>query len=164
MKLISKDGKVFNKINILDLLFVAILLFLVFLSAIKMMGKDFDDISMNSEIRNIEIKFLVEGEKGYLDSIKPGDRLGETKQYLNAYVDSVYIEEVEAVNADSMGNAVISTDPLIERAVVIVTATLPYENLSYKLGKQEIRQGKIIFLESDFYRYHAQIESVKVVD
>ncbi len=164
MKLISKDGKVFNKINILDLLFIAILLFLVFLSAIKMMGKDFDDISMNSEIRNIEIKFLVEGEKGYLDSIKPGDRLGETKQYLNAYVDSVYIEEVEAVNADSMGNAVTSTDPLMERAVVIVTATLPYENLSYKLGKQEIRQGKIIFLESDFYRYHAQIESVKVVD
>ena len=164
MKMISKEGKVLNKINILDLLFVAAIAFLIFLSIIKMMGKDLDDISLNSQIRTIEVKVSVVMDKGYLDTIRVGDRLGETKQHLEAYVESIKIEPVMVTNPDSEGNPVVSEDPLKEKASVVFKATIPYESSSYKLGKQELRQGKIIFLESDFYRYFAQIESIKVVD
>ena len=164
MKLINKEGRVFNKINVLDLLFLAAIAFLIFLSVIKMMGKDLDDISINSEMRTIKVQVSIVMDKGYLDTIQIGDRLGETKQYLEAYVESVEIESIETTNADSEGNPVTMTDPLRERAKVVFEATLPYENMSYKLGKQELRQGKIIFLESDFYRYPAQIESIKVVN
>jgi hypothetical protein len=164
MKLINKEGKVFNKINVLDLVFVAVIAFLIFLSVIKMMGKDLDDISLNSEMRTIQVQVSVVMEKGYLDTIRVGDRLGETKQYLEAYIESVEIHPVDITFIDSEGVPVPSIDPLMEKAVVIFKATIPYENMSYKLGKQELRQGKIIFLESDFYRYSAQIESIKVVN
>jgi hypothetical protein len=164
MKMINKEGKVFNKINILDLLFVAAIAFLIFLSVIKMMGKDLDDISLDSQIRTIEVEVSVVMDEGYLDTIRVGDRLGETKQYLDAYVESVEIEPVKVTNVDSKGNQVVSVDPLKEKAKVVFKATIPFESSSYKLGKQELRQGKIIFLESDFYRYFAQIESIKVVD
>ena len=164
MKLINKEGKVFNRINVLDLVFVAVIAFLIFLSVIKMMGKDLDDISLNSEIRTIQVQVSVVMDKGYLDTIRVGDRLGETKQYLEAYIESVEIHPVDVTLIDSEGVPVTSRDPLREKAVVIFKATIPYENMSYKLGKQELRQGKIIFLESDFYRYSAQIESIKVVN
>ena len=164
MKMINKEGKVFNKINILDLLFVAAIAFLIFLSVIKMMGKDLDDISLDSQIRTIVVEVSVVMDEGYLDTIRVGDRLGETKQYLDAYVESVEIEPVKVTNVDSRGNPVVSVDPLKEKAKVVFKATIPFESSSYKLGKQELRQGKIIFLESDFYRYFAQIESIKVVD
>lgn len=164
MKLINKEGKVFNRINVLDLVFVAVIAFLIFLSVIKMMGKDLDDISLNSEIRTIQVQVSVVMDKGYLDTIRVGDRLGETKQYLEAYIESVEIHPVDVTIIDSEGVPVTSRDPLREKAVVIFKATIPYENMSYKLGKQELRQGKIIFLESDFYRYSAQIESIKVVN
>jgi hypothetical protein len=164
MKMINKEGKVFNKINILDLLFVAAIAFLIFLSVVKIMGKDLDDISLDSQIRTIEAEVSVVMDKGYLDTIRIGDRLGETKQHLDAYVESVEIEPVKVTNVDSDGNPVVSVDPLKEKAKVVFKATIPFESNSYKLGKQELRQGKIIFLESDFYRYFAQIESIKVVD
>lgn len=164
MKIINKEGKVFNKINILDLIFIVAIIFLIFLSVIKMMGKDLDDISLDSQIRTIKVEVSVVMDKGYLDTIRIGDRLGETKQYLDAYVESVEIEPVMVTNVDDMGNTIVSEDPLKESAKVVFEATIPFESNSYKLGKQELRQGKIIFLESDFYRYFAQIESIKVVN
>ena len=140
MKLINKEGKIFNKINVLDLVFVAVIAFLIFLSVIKMMGKDLDDISLNSEMRTIQVQVTVVMDKGYLDTIRVGDRLGETKQYLEAYIESVEIYPLEVTILDSEGVPVTSKDPLKEKAVVTFKTTIPYENMSYKLGKQELRQ------------------------
>lgn len=160
----NKEGKVFNKINILDLIFIVFVLFLVFLSAFKLIGKDLEDLTVSSDIVNIEVRASIEMDKGYLDVIKVGDRLGELKQYIDAYIEEVEISPVKSTNLDENGNAVISEDPTMEKAEIVFSAKLPYGNNIYKFGKQELRQGKIVFLESDFYKYKAQIVSVKVVD
>ena len=160
----NKEGKVFNKINILDLIFIVFVLFLVFLSAFKLIGKDLEDLTVSSDIVNIEVRASIEMDKGYLDVIKVGDRLGELKQYIDAYIEEVEISPVKSTNLDENGNVVVSDDPTKERAYIVLTAKAQYGNNIYKFGKQELRQGKIVFIESDFYKYKAQIESVKVVD
>ncbi|WP_409226979.1 DUF4330 domain-containing protein [Gudongella sp. SC589] len=164
MKIINKEGKVFNRINILDLIFVAAIVLLLFLSAIKIMGKDIEDIGSSAE--SVQVRFVasIPYEKGYLDSINIGDTIGETKQYLQAEVVHVEIVPVYETNLDWEGNPVRSVDPTMEEARVTIEGTLPYESMSYKLGAQEIRQGKIIFIESDFYRLKGQIETIEVVN
>lgn len=164
MNMINKEGKLFNKISILDLIFIGVIILLLFLSVIKVMGKDLDEIGASSEKRDVEFTASIVYDKGYLDSIKVGDTIGEIKQYLEASVVDVEILPVYETNLDRDGNLVTSIDPEMEEAIVTVEGTLLYDNNSYKLGGQELRQGKLVFIESDFYRLKGQIESIEVVN
>jgi len=83
---------------------------------------------------------------------------------LDGSVIDVDLLPVEVTNLDAEGNVVVSEDPLQEKAVITIEATVPYEDYCHKLGTQELRQGKTIFLESDLYKYMAQIISIKVVE
>ena len=164
MKFIDEKGRVFNKINILDLLFIVLIVFLVFLAMLKISGDTLEDLGSSSELVNVEYTLSIPMDAGYLDVIKEGDQLAEVKQFLDAYVEDVRIEPVVVNNLDESGNLVESIDPTMELAHVLIRGTVKSEDMSYKLGSQELRQGKIIFLETQFYKYEGQIESVKVVD
>jgi len=163
MKFIE-NGKILKKFNILDFLFIIFVLFLVFLSTIRIMGKDLDDIATTSDKVKIQVEATIIADKGYLNPIKAGDQLGESKEYFDAYIEKVEIKPIYSTNLDSDGNPITSIDPTKEKAEISFTAELPFENMSYKFGKQELRQGKIVFVESGLYRYKAQIESLKVVN
>lgn len=164
MKLINKEGKIFGKINILDFIAIVVVLFLILLSFLKISNKELSDLSVKDQIVDVEVEAYIVTDAGYLDVIKVGDQLGETKHYLESTIEEVEIMPVEVTNLDKDGNSVVSIDPLMEKARVKLKATVPYKDYSYKFGKQELRQGKIIFIESDLYRHKAQIVSVKVVD
>ncbi|NMA49239.1 MAG: DUF4330 family protein, partial [Tissierellia bacterium] len=103
-------------------------------------------------------------DAGYLDLIKEGDRIGEVKQYLDSYIKEVELAPVYSTNLNFNGEKVISIDPSMEIANIVVAGDMLYDNMSYKLGNQELRQGKIIFIESDFYRLKGQINWIKVVE
>ncbi|WP_422486171.1 DUF4330 domain-containing protein [Gudongella sp. DL1XJH-153] len=164
MNMINKEGKVFNKINILDLIFIGVIVLLLFLSVIKIMGKDLEDIGASAESVHVRFVASIPYDTGYLDSIQVGDTIGETKQYLEATVVDVQVMPVYETNLDNSGNPVKSVDPTMEEAIVTIEGTLPYDSMSYKLGAQEVRQGKKIFIESDFYRLKGQIVSIEVVN
>lgn len=164
MKLIDKQGRFLGKINILDLCAIIILISLVVFSGYKVLKGTMTNITVKEETVNVEFSLLVEEEKGYLDVIKVGDQMSQTKAYLDAYVKSVEISPIYRTNLDSDNNPVVSEDPLLEQALVTITATVPYKSMSYNYGNQELRQGKTIFLESNLYKFKGQIESLKVVD
>lgn len=163
MKLIDKEGRIFGKINILDFIAIVLALFLILLSSLKIMNKQLSDLSIKEEVVTVQVKTSVIMDKGYFEAIKVGDRLGETKHYLDGAIKDYQILPVEVTNLDKDGNTVISVDPLMEKAIITFEAKVPYKNYSYKFGKQELRQGKTIFLETDLYRYKVQIIDVKVV-
>lgn len=164
MKLIDKEGRIFGKINILDFIAIVLALFLLLLAVLKVFNAQLSNLTAESELVTIEVKVSAVMDKGYFDVVKVGDRLGEVKQYIDATVTDVEILPVEETHLDEDGNTVVSTNPLQEKAIVTFEATLPYENYKYKFGSQELRQGKTINLESDLYRYEAQIISIKVVE
>lgn len=164
MKMINKEGKLFNKINILDFIFILALVFLIFLSAIKIMGKDLQDIGSSAENVKVEFSASILADAGYLDLIKKGDKIGEVKQYLDSYIKEVEILPVYSTNLNFNGEKIVSIDPSMEIANVVVAGDMIYDNMSYKLGNQELRQGKIIFIESEFYKLKGQINWIKVVE
>ena len=139
-------------------------MFLILLSFLKITNKELSDLSVKDEIFEVEVEVDILADKGYLDVIKVGDQLGEAKHYIEAYIKEVEILPVEVTNLDKDGKTVQSIGPLMEKAKVKFNGTLSYKNHSYKFGKQELRQGMIIFVESELYRYKGQIVSVKVVD
>lgn len=163
MKIIDSQGRLFGKINILDFIAIAIILLLIVLSSMKILNKDLSDLSAKDEIFTIEVKTSVIMDKGYFDVVKVGDTLGEMKHYLDATIKDIEILPVEVLEKDENGNIIKTVDPYTEKAIITFEAKSPYKNNSYTFGKQELRQGKSIFLESDLYRYKVQIISLKVV-
>jgi len=164
LKLIDKKGRIFGKINILDFIAIIVMVALMLLIFMKVFNKQLSDLTAQKEMVTVQVKTEVVGDKGYFDVIKVGDKLGEGKKYLDGSVIDVELLPVEVANLDEEGNTVVSEDPLQQKAVVTFEATVPYEDYCYKLGSQELRQGKTIFLESDLYKYKAQIISIKVVE
>lgn len=163
MKLIDEKGRIFGKINILDFIAIVLVLFLIVLTSFKVFNKNIIDLSSNDEMIKVEVKASVIMDKGYFDVIKVGDKLGETKDYLDAVVKDVEILTVNIIEEDDDGNCTSVENPLTQKAIITFEATLPYKNNIYEFGRQELRQGKMFFLESDLYRYRAQIINLKVV-
>lgn len=163
MKLIDKKGRLFGKINILDFIAIAFVLLLIVLATFKVSNKELSDLSTRDEMIKVEVQTSIIMDKGYFEVVKVGDKLGETKHYLDAEVTNIEILPVEILTEDEEGNSSVVEDPTVEKAIITFEGTLPYSNSSYQFGKQELRQGKIIFLESDLYRYRAQIMNLKAV-
>lgn len=162
MKWMDRNGRIFEKISILDLLAVFVLIVLIFFASLKIRNKDISQVREGDAEKTLKWVVEVEGRKGLSETIKIGDRLGDMKQYLNARVVSVSTENVVEVNWSVDGRKVESVHPLKERILVEVEGTLPYQSYSYKLGKQEIRYGQSIFLESDAYRMAGKVISIEV--
>lgn len=162
MKLIDRNGRLFEKISILDLLVLFVLVVLVFFASLKIRNKDISQVREGDAEKTLKWVVEVEGRKGLSETVKVGDRIGDMKQYLNAKVLSVSTEKFMEVNQSTDGRKVESVNPLKERLLVEVKGTLPYQSYSYKLGKQEIRYGQTVFLESDAYRLTGKIISIEV--
>lgn len=163
MKIIDEKGRIFGKINVLDFIAMAFVLLLVVLASFKVFNTDLSDLSAKDEMVKVQVETSIIMDKGYFEVVKVGDKLGETKHYLDAVVTDVKILPVEINTQDEEGNLITLEDPTVEKAIITFEGTLPYSNSSYQFGKQELRQGKIIFLESDLYRYRAQIINLKAV-
>lgn len=164
-----KEGKIFGKINILDFLFLIVLIMLLFLAFLKATGKEIEEIGSTAEIKEVYVvatTIINEDEwlgTGYLDSIKEGDRLGATKQYIDAFVEKVELLPVKEVNMDINGNPVESVNPSKEQLRIEFRGKLPFEKNVLKFGDEELRQGKIVFIQSDAFRYKAMIDSIEEV-
>lgn len=162
MKWIDRNGRIFEKISILDLLVVFVLIVLIFFASLKIRNKDISQVREGDAEKTLKWVVEVEGRKGLSETVKVGDRIGDMKQYLNATVVSVSTEDLMETNWSADGRKVESVHPLKERVFIEVEGTLPYQSYSYKLGKQEIRYGQAIFLESDAYRLAGKIISIEV--
>ncbi|NLM06661.1 MAG: DUF4330 domain-containing protein [Tissierellia bacterium] len=164
MKIIDKEGRVFGKISILDLIAVLVLLVLLFFMVLRLSNKEISDVVEGDEVRLIRWEVTLEGRKDSLRTIKIGDKIGEMKKFFDAEVVDIKITDAVENHLDKDGKTVESVNPLMERAVVTVEGRLPYQSHSYKLGKQEIRFGQNVLLESQNYRFKGDISNVEVIE
>lgn len=163
MKIIDDKGKLFGKLNILDLMGICLILFLVFLSFLKITDNSISSITLSEIEVPAVMKLSIIYDKGYFEVLKVGDKIAEDKRYLGegdeCKVTKIEFQDVYKTNVDANGNAVKSVDPTLQEAIVTVETTLVKKGPVYKLGKQEVRHGIMVFLESSLYKY-----STKVVD
>lgn len=164
MKIIDNKGKIFGRISILDILLIITVIAMVFFAVLRLMNKDVSDLRSDKRVDKLRVVLRVDEDRGFLDAIRVNDRLGEMKKHFDVYVKEVKLEDVYTKTLDKDNKEVNTIDPSKQRALVIVEGSFPFINNSYKMGKQEIREGSTIFLESDFYRLKALVLESKVVD
>lgn len=149
-----KDGKLFGKINIIDLLFAVLIVGIAAAVALKMSGRlgaavpeVGTNITYTVQVENVD-KTVYENIQSFIDDAvqagKPGDQLMSNGACLPAYITSVTATPVDDEVVMSVGgNYISAVVPDSEKVDLIFTVEgYVANNTKTELGSQEVRVGK----------------------
>lgn len=160
-----KDGKLFGKINIIDLLVVLIALFAVVMVALKMTGH----LGGLSEKAGTDVVYTVKMELvepevydqvlAFVNNAKErgneGDQLMANGVLLNGYVTDVTAvphQEI-TINGFNGGFSVISGRDTLDLTFTITAYGV--DNITTKIGTQEVRVGKRHIVKTTHFEFDA---------
>lgn len=161
-----KDGKVFGKINIIDLLVLILAVVIVVAVALKMTGRagparteQGTNITYIVEAENIDRRIYekvaadIERAKAAGD---PGDRLMASGELLPGYVTSVTAtpRSDDAVVQTSSGAVTITAGRPDRVDLLFEVQAYVANNIKSELGTQEVRTGKSHILKTTHFEFN----------
>lgn len=151
MKVIDEKGRLFGKINLLDLV---VLIFLVVIIAI-IGSKVFNNpeqysVSTEDNVKDMYVTIKCQGvPKGFYESIQEGDKLLAQNAYTGGTVYKVYEPTpAEYTGVDDNGQVVISEHPYLQDVVIELVTKQNIESPVLKINGQEVRTGLRIFFKT----------------
>lgn len=162
MKAIDAQGKLFGRINILDFIAILVVLFFAFVLFLNLSKQSLSSLGTIEEATEGTLVFSVVMEPGYYEAIEPGMQLAEDKRFLDMFVTVVEEKPVMVATVADDGTITQQIDPTRSELIVTVEGKFTKKGASYKLGKQEIRQGIKAFLTGEFFDYQAIIVGLEV--
>ena len=149
-----KNGKIFGKINIIDLLVVLIVAVIAVAVALKMTGRLGSarvevgtNFTYTVKAEKIEPE-VYESIKGYIEAAqaagKPGDQLMANGELLPGYITSVTANPRPTSAAVATSNGVVAVTTGQDDTLDLVFEVQAYtgNNIKTDLGTQEVRVGK----------------------
>ena len=149
MKVVDEKGKLFGKLNIIDLLVVVLLIVAVALVATKLLGKDSAG-SVGTTVLTYTVKVegvdpqVYEGVRDYIPSDGTGDQLMANGEMADAYVTGVSAVPHEGGITMTDVNGTTLTFPT-EEDTLDLTFTIQanvVNAVTNEVGTQEVRIGK----------------------
>ncbi len=159
MKLIDEKGKLFGKVNIVDLVVLLLIVALVGAVGYKALGPKVA-VSPNAEGKaTFVVKLAVKPEK-WMSALKPGDQLVYGTSFVNAYIENIVSQpgELSAVTAD--GESVISVHPTLKDIYVTINAKVNANDAILKVGTQELALGKKFTLKTQKFEIDGTVDSL----
>ncbi|GKX30360.1 hypothetical protein SH1V18_28400 [Vallitalea longa] len=150
MKLVNKQGKLFGKIHLVDCIFIALIIILLVSVLNRFTFSKVDVITNNSQ--NIIAEITVETypyRQEYLNSISVGDKIAESKKYLDGEIKQIDIIDDDIALIDNNGDTVVGAHPFLKKAKVDIEIQVKVDGNKIKLGNQELVAGTNIFLTTD---------------
>ncbi len=147
MSVIDKKGRIFGKLNIIDLIAILLIVAVLALIGYKLLGSDEDLAgSGQSVVYTVEVKGVEPEVYDFIQDNLPS-QLTASNEMLDAYVTaaegSLIEEDIYSLEAGSgtSGEKIIRAEAGTYDVVFTIEGTVK-DNLSSKLGTQEIRVGK----------------------
>ncbi|MCA0385726.1 MAG: DUF4330 domain-containing protein [Firmicutes bacterium] len=162
MKLLDDKGKLFGRINILDFIALIVVLFFVFVLYLNFSKQSLSSLGTVEEPVTGKIVVSIVMEPGYYDVIKPGAQISEDKRYFDMEVTDVVVQPYMIATVDDQGKVMTFEDPTQQEAIVTIEGEFIKKGAAYKLGKQEIRQGIKLYVESELFKYSGTVIDFEV--
>lgn len=154
MKLIDEKGKIFGKVNIIDLALILIVLLLVSGVGYKLfLQKNNSALEQPKEEKEAEITFYIKQcIPESKDAIKKGDKLIIENELSEVEVIKVETEDSRVMGINEFGEAVVTTSPLAIDMYVTVRAKVDVSVAGITLNEEKIKVNTDFILETiDFY-------------
>lgn len=147
MKVVDEKGKIFGKLNIIDLLVILLLVVAVALVAFKVLRQDgAGHIAATSIVYTVEVdgvdKSVYEEILSFLPEDGSGDRLMANGAMLDAYVTNVTAVPHVNYGVNAQGQATVSTEQNGRLDLIFTIKANVTNNVTTEVGTQEVRVGK----------------------
>lgn len=146
MKVIDEKGKLFGKINLIDLLVVLVVIAVIVGVFWKLAGDKVSDAIAPSTKTVLEYEVLCTAVQAdaasSAEAIAVGQKLMSNGSLLNATVTQCTVEPYITTNVDAQGNTVAVTDQARNNVRFTIEAEIASGDLTNSVGSQEVRVGK----------------------
>ena len=165
MSIIDKKGRLFGKVNIVDLLVILAVLFigvgLVWNKfGAKISGEESKRVKMTTQLR---IKGASDFMFELLQNESPvGKQLVSGTEYLkDTNVEAIRFENYTTQVVTDDGRIILAEDPTRQDIYITVTSYVQKGSLINKIGNQEVRVGRTMTFKVDNFETYANIIDVE---
>lgn len=164
MKLVDENGKIFGKVNIVDLIVVVLIVAIAAAGVIRVSSKKLnadgseetagDEYCYVTLLSSLVVPEVAEG-------LKVGDKLVANNAYTEAEVVSIDVAPAAYVGTNSEGMAVYSEHPLWKDVTVVVKEKVNPKSVILKVGNQEARVGYSYILKTQTVETNCKIRGIE---
>ncbi len=166
MKVIDEKGKVFGKINIIDMAIILLVVALFAGVGYKLFFQKNNGVSEQpTKKEKVEVSFLVKGCTPEIkDSIKKGDKLIVNNQLSDAEVTAVEVSNSKTTTVDEKGNLSVAENPLVVDLKINVNILGDVSEAGVTFNDEMIKVNADFILETMSFYANAKIIEVALVD
>ncbi len=164
MKLIDEKGKLFGKLNIVDLVVVVIILAIIAAVAVRFTSSKLNANGLNpaSEDQYCYVTCFASLQVPEVaESLNIGDHIVAGGKYTDAEIVDVKVEPAAYVGVNSDGEAVYSEHPIWKDVTVVIKEKINPSNITIKVGGQEARVGFSYIVKTQTVEANAKIRGVE---
>lgn len=168
MKLIDEKGKLFGKVNIVDLIVILIIVAVVCavgyrLTSSRVNAGGGNPVSTEEQYCYVTLySSLVVPEIS--QSLNVGDKLVANSKYTDAEIVSIDEKPAAYVATNSDGEAVLSEHPIWKDLTVVVREKVDPSSVILKVGNQEARVGYSYILKTQTVETNCKIRGIEFKD
>lgn len=166
MKLIDEKGRIFSKLNIVDLIVILVIIAMIAAVAVKFTsGSASQETGGNTEQTEEQycyatiIARLQPEEVG--NNLKVGDHLVANGGYTDAEIVDVQMKAADYVGVNSEGQTVKSQHPMWKDITIVAKQKLDPSDVTLKLGGQEIRVGYDFIIKTQMVETKATVRNIE---
>lgn len=167
MKLIDEKGKLFGKLNIVDLIVVVVIVVLIAAVAVRFTSSKLNANGLNpaSEDQYCYVTAFASLQVPEVaESLKIGDHVVAGGKYTDAEIVDIKVEPAAYVGVNSEGKAVYSEHPIWKDVTVVIKEKINPSNIIIKVGGQEARVGYSYIIKTQTVEANAKIRGVEFKD
>jgi len=162
MKLIDEKGKLFGRINLIDLVVVFLILFLVAAVGYKVLGPKITTSPLAQGEVTAIIKFSFRSDN-MVKSIQKGQNLVFGTNYIaGATITDVTSTLADYTSSDAQGKVHYEKHPVLKDVYVTIKAKINTNVPILKIGTQELAQGKKFILKTQTIEMEGNVESLTI--
>lgn len=165
MKILDEKGRLFGKINLIDLIVILVLVFIVAAVGWKLAGNRIASAVENlGGVPTVRYEVLctnVDPDTCDYAVAHIGEQLMSNGDMVDAHITDCVIEPNYTTCLDNNGNALQVENPAAYNLRFTIEANVPKTNNAYAVGSQEIRVGKAHIVKTVLLEINGSITSME---
>ncbi|MDO4300675.1 MAG: DUF4330 domain-containing protein [Clostridia bacterium] len=164
MKLIDEKGKLFGKLNIVDLVVVVLIAAIAAAVVVRFTSSKLNanGLTPASEDQYCYVTAFASLQVPEVaDALKAGDHIAAGGKFTDAEIVDVKVEPAAYIGVNSEGKAVYSEHPLWKDVTVVIKEKIDPSNITIKVGGQEARVGYSYIVKTQTVEANAKIRGIE---
>jgi len=162
LKLMDEKGRLFGKLNIIDLLVAVVILAVIGGACYMLLGRSPTTSGVVAEQKDLYITVRCQlAPLSAADNLKQGDRLVSKTSFADGVIDSVTASDNVYFAVNSDGQGVLTTNPLYKDLVVVLKGRGSPSDAIVRIGGQEMRIGLRVLVKTARVEIQGTVDKIE---